>query len=463
MSFPPDIERRRRSRLRNLLMRSEREGAALQFWARTGALAAVAIFAALVSKWNAALLFVLASLLFFFLVGFVQYRLIRRRFNPPWLGYLVGTIDIIVLTVLIIAPNPFGTEGFPVAMRLREGGFKYLLIFICLGALTLSPRLAAWLGLAAAISWAGGVIWVAMHPGTIIPAAQIYSMSLAERLRFYLNPNFVDAFEQATNVIVILIMATIIALVVSRSRRLADDYIKAERARGNLARHFSPNLVDELAAEDEPFGPVRRQDIAVVFADIVGFTNYSEDHPAEEVFQLLRQFHRRMEQVVFENGGTVDNFIGDCIMATFGVPRAGSDDATRALRCAQAMIDMLRKWNDNRAEAGDPAVDVRIGAHYGPVVLGAVGSERSLSVAVVGDTVNVASRLQALCRELDADAAFGAALIAAARQEGDAVPLPFAIDHGPVSIRGRDEPVHVWTLPRGRQSTAVAPSLTFSA
>ncbi|MCO5084868.1 MAG: adenylate/guanylate cyclase domain-containing protein [Rhizobiaceae bacterium] len=444
-------------------MRAEREGAALQFWARTGSLAAVAIFITLISKWNEALLFVLSALVFFFLVGFIQYRLTRRRFNPPWLGYVVGTLDIVLVTILLIAPNPFGTEGLPPAMQLREGGFKYLLIFICLGALSLSPRLAAWLGIAAALSWTAGVVWVAMHPGTIIPAAQLYSMSLAERLRFYLNPNFIDAFDQATNVVVILIMAAIISLVVSRSRRLADDYIKAERARGNLARHFSPNLVDELASEDEPFGPVRRQDIAVVFADIVGFTNYSEDHPAEEVFELLRQFHRRMEQVVFESGGTVDNFIGDCIMATFGVPRAGPDDATRAIRCAEAMIEMLHKWNDRRAEAGFSPVDVRIGAHYGPVVLGAVGSERSLSVAVVGDTVNVASRLQALCRELDADAAFGAALIAAARQEGDAVPLPFAIDHGPVSIRGRDEPVHVWTLPRGRQVPASTRPLTLPA
>lgn len=462
MTISPDIERRRRSRLRNLLMRAEREGAALQFWARTGSLVAVAGFISLVSQWNAGLLFVLLSLLGFLLIGYVQYKLVRRRFNPPWLGYVIGTLDIVLVTILLVSPNPFGTEGLPPAMQLREGGFKYLLIFVCLGALSLSPRLAAWLGIAAALSWTSGVVWVAMHPGTIVPAAQLYSMSLAERLRFYLNPNFVDAFDQATNVVVILIMGTIIALVVSRSRRLADDYIKAERARGNLARHFSPNLVDELAAADEPFGPVRRQDIAVVFADIVGFTNFSEDHPAEEVFELLRQFHRRMEQVVFENGGTVDNFIGDCIMATFGVPRAGADDATRAIRCAEAMIDMLRKWNQQRLKAGYPPIDVRIGAHYGAVVLGAVGSERSLSVAVVGDTVNVASRLQALCRELDANAAFGDALIKAARQEGN-VSLPDVIDHGPVSIRGRDEPVHVWALPRQIAAQPVDRPLTLTA
>lgn len=442
-----DAGLRRRSRLRNLLLRAEREGAWLQFWARTGSLIAVAAFLSLVSKWDAALAFILAALLVFFLIGLLQYRLVRRRFNPAWLGYVVGTADIVLVTALLILPNPLGAEGLPPAMQLREGGFKYLLIFVCLGALSLSPRLAAWLGIAAALSWLGGVAWVAMHPGTIVPASQLYAMTLDERLRFYLNPNFVDAFDQAANVFVILIIAAIIALVVARSRRLADDYIQAERARSNLARHFSPNVVEELASADDPFGPVRRQDIAVLFADIVGFTAYSEDHPAEDVFELLRQFHRRMEQVVFDHGGTVDNFIGDCIMATFGVPRAGPDDATRAMRCAEAMIAALGKWNGLRAERGLPPLDVRIGAQFGSVVVGAVGSERSLSFAVVGDTVNVASRLQAICRELGAMVCFGAALIEAARRESEAEPLVQAEDHGLVQVRGRDEPVHVWVLP----------------
>ena len=457
MTISPNVERRRRSRLRNLLLRAEREGAALQFWARTATLGAVAAFVTLLNKWDKGLFFVLLALFIFFLIGLIQYQLVKRRFNPPWLGYVAGTLDIILITALLVVPNPFGSEGLPPAMQLRQGGFKYVLIFVCLGALSLSPRLAAWLGLAAALSWLTGVVWVSMHPGTIIPASQIYAMSLGERLRFYLNPNFIDAFDQAANIFVILIIASIVALVVSRSRRLADDYILAERARGNLARHFSPNVVDELASEDEPFGPVRRQDIAVVFADIVGFTTYSEDHPAEEVFELLRQFHRRMEQVVFDHGGTVDNFIGDCIMATFGVPRAQPDDATRAIRCCAAMIEMLHNWNLRRIEVGFPPIDVRIGAHYGSVVLGAVGSERSLSMAVVGDTVNVASRLQVLCRELNAGAAFGAALIAEGEAENDGKQVIATVDHGLVQIRGRDELVHVWTLPRDQVISTVTP------
>lgn len=442
------LDIRRRSRLRNLRARAEREGARLQFMARTGAIVAVGFFFALVGKWDAALSFVLVELLALVALGWVQYRIARRRDAPSWVAYLIGTLDIIVITALIVVPNPFGVAGVPPAMQLRESGFKYLVIFVCLGALSLSPRLALWLGVAAAMAWLSGVLWIAFRPGTIIPATQLWSMPLEDRLRFFLNPNFLDAFDQAANVFVMLIIGVIIALVVSRSRRLSEDYVKAERARGNLARHFSPNVVDELSSEDEPFGPVRRQDVAVLFADIVGFTAYSEEHPAEDVFDLLRQFHRRMEQVVFDHGGTVDNYIGDCIMATFGVPRAGPDDATRALRCAIAISEALDAWNQQRGAAGLGPLDVRVGAQFGPVVLGAVGSERNLSFAVVGDTVNVASRLQALCRELSANAAFGHALIEAARrEEGGGVPQA-AEDRGPIHIRGRDEHVHVWATPR---------------
>ena len=138
------------------------------------------------------------------------------------------------------------------------------------------------------------------QPGTIIAHGPAQDYSYADRLNLYLNPNFVDLVEQTTHVVVILIIAGIVATVVSRARNLADDYTKAERARINLARHFSPNVVDQLATDDEPFGPIRRQDDAVLFADIVGFTAYTEDHEPEQVFEMLREFHRRMEQVVFE-------------------------------------------------------------------------------------------------------------------------------------------------------------------
>lgn len=446
--IPSGLELRRRKRLGAMLARAEREGARLQFWARSAALVAVALFFLFFAKWNGAFAFTFSSLVFFFLVGLFQYRLVKRRRDPAWLSFAVGTLDIVLLTCLLVGENPFARDAMPAAINLRDGSFAFLLIFVCLGALTLSTRLALWLGAMAAISWTAAIAWVASRPEAIVLNARMADLSTSDRMQLYLDPNFVDIIQQSAHVVLILIVTGILAIVVSRSRQLADDYVVAERARINLARHFSPNVVDELASADEPFGPVRRQEVAILFADIVGFTTYSEDHPAEQVFELLREFHRRMEQVVFDHGGTVDNYIGDCIMATFGVPQATGDDAGRALRCAQAMAVAVRLWNVRRVAAGYVAIDVRIGVQYGPVVVGAVGSERNLSIAVVGDACNVASRLQALCRELDADICFGAALIEAVRREGSADFLSGIVDHGPVALRGRDEPVHVFTMPK---------------
>ena len=374
----------------------------------------------------------LVALFVFFISGLINYWLAKEGQRPSWFVFATGTLDIVLLTILIVTPNPFAEINQPAAMGLREAGFKYLLIIVCLGALSLSPRLALWLGVAAAICWSAAVMWVVAQPGTIIAQGPARDYSYAERMRLSLDPNFVDLVEQTTHIVVILIIAGIVATVVSRARHLADDYTKAERARINLARHFSPNVVDQLASDDEPFGPIRRQDIAVVFADIVGFTAFTEDHQPEQVFEMLREFHRRMEQVVFENRGTVDNYIGDCIMATFGVPRAAPDDAARALRAARAMIASLDDWNRQRSAGGLTPVDIRIGCQFGPVVMGAVGSERNLSFAAVGDTCNVASRMQVMCKELNADICVGAAVIEAAMRAGDHEAIAGFINHGPV-------------------------------
>lgn len=428
-----------------LWSKAEVKGAALQFWSRTAAVAIVGLALAVLLRWNAGLAFILAALVGFFLVGLLQYGLIRLGYSPVRVGAVIGTIDIILVTCLIVLPNPYAPEVLPPALAIRQGGFKYLIILVCLGALTLSPRLAAWLGIVAAASWTAGVVWVTMQPNVIVVFAGPTPNTPADRL--YYSPNVVDIANQATHVVVILIITGIIALVVSRSRQLAIDYVRAERARGNLARHFSPNVVDEVASADEPFGPVRRQEIGVLFADIVGFTNIAEDRPPEEVFQMLRGFHGRMEQVIFDHGGTVDNYIGDAVMATFGTPRQATDDAGRTLACALGMAEAIALWNEQRTEISVGPIDARIGCQFGPAVLGAVGSERILSFSVVGDTVNVASRLQGVTRDLDARICIGEALIEAVRGEGREGLLEGLVDRGFVRVRNRDEPIHVWIVP----------------
>ena len=117
---------------------------------------------------------------------------------------------------------------------------------------------------------------------------------------------------------------------------------EAERARNNLSRYFSPNVVALLAAQDDPLGTVRRETVGVLFADIVGFTQMTETMPPEAVLAMLREFHARMTAQIFACAGTVDKYIGDAIVAVFGVPSATARDAANALACAEKMIEGAR-------------------------------------------------------------------------------------------------------------------------
>ena len=139
---------------------------------------------------------------------------------------------------------------------------------------------------------------------------------------------------------------------IAKLRELDRLRIAAERARNNLSRYFSPNIVELLASQDEPLGAVRREAVAVLFADIAGFTRMAEAMPPEEAMTMLREFHSRMTAQIFAYGGTVDKYIGDGIFAVFGVPTASTGDASNALACAEKMLDVLEQWNDEREEFG---------------------------------------------------------------------------------------------------------------
>ncbi len=136
-------------------------------------------------------------------------------------------------------------------------------------------------------------------------------------------------------------------------------------------------------------------------------------------------------------------------MATFGTPDSGPHDAANAVRCGRAMLADIDLWNRDRRQAGAEPIEISIGIHFGTVVLGDIGSTRRLEYAVLGDTVNVASRLDELTRSLGVRMAISDDLVQAVRDDTTAETgtLLSGLDNGgPQSVRGRDEPIAVWTL-----------------
>ena len=149
-----------------------------------------------------------------------------------------------------------------------------------------------------------------------------------------------------------MIVASMLGVATRRSHNLLLSQAAAERERANLARYFSPNVVEELSHNDEPLKKVRNQNVAVLFVDIVGFTTFAAQRSPQEVIETLREFHDLMERQVFSHEGTLDKYLGDGLMATFGTPVAGGSDATNALECVRAMTTSLESWNQDRQQKG---------------------------------------------------------------------------------------------------------------
>ena len=203
--------------------------------------------------------------------------------------------------------------------------------------------------------------------------------------------------------------------------------------------------MDELAQKTKPVGDVRSQEIAVLFADIVGFTHFAETHEPQEVVTVLRRFHALLENAVFSNRGTLDKFLGDGVMATFGTPAPHADDAANALQCGRDMLAAMDKWNAERREMELPEIRLSIGIHFGPAILGDIGSERRLEFATLGDTVNVAARLENTTRSLSCRLVASNNLLERIGTDRDRLCNGLE-SHRALPVRGRETALDVWLL-----------------
>ena len=433
-----------RARLEAAFAREERRGLMLAAAARSAATTVIIGWLAVSNpERGPAFAWVLASASFFLVTGLVQFALYWRQLAPPIASYAFMLIDSLALAAVLLVPNPFAATSLPLPLPLRYASFLYFFIFLMQAAFSFRPRLLLWTGLSGAAAWTLAFLWIVRQPETIVDPPG--GLGRAGMLAVYLDPRYASVLKYENEIIVFLLVSAGLALLVRRSRSLVAERSEAERARGNLARYFSPKVVDTLAERDEPLGRVRRQAVGVLFADLVGFTTMAEEMTPEEVMALLRDFHGRMEDVVFRHNGCLEKFIGDALLATFGVPDTGPRDATDTLACARGMLAALGAWNGERTPAGLTRLRVGVGLHYGPVVAGDIGSRRSMAYATVGDTTNVTSRLQALTRELGASIVASGALVAAIEREAaDPTLLAGLTPRGPHVLRGRDTPIELW-------------------
>ena len=222
---------------------------------------------------------------------------------------------------------------------------------------------------------------------------------------------------------------------VKAHKRLARE----EVARANYSRFLPEYVVKQLLNNPNSFrlGGVN-QTVTVLFADIRGFTALSERENPEKVVGLLNRYFSAMTDIIFEHGGTLDKYIGDELMAIFGAPTASEEDALNAVKAAVTMQKRLRTLNDELAAEGFSRISIGIGLHTGEATIGYVGSERRSEYTAVGDTVNLASRLQS-------NAAGGQILMsdATAAASGNIIPVNA---REPLTVKNRVQPVDVFEV-----------------
>ncbi|OED46043.1 guanylate cyclase [Rhodobacteraceae bacterium (ex Bugula neritina AB1)] len=358
-------------------------------------------------------------------------------------------LDLAVMTGALVVPNPFDARDMPAAMHYRFDNFQYFFIILAAGTMAYSWRTVIAIGIWTATMWlsALGLVWWFSSPVPGLTEAVAVALGFEPELAEFFDPNSFVVKLRVQEALVFVLVAVTLGFSVRRFNGLLRSNASLERERANLSRYFSPNVVEQLSQNDEPLKQVRSENVAVLFIDIVGFTSLSVAMNPHDVIDLLREFHGRMEREVFRHHGTLDKYLGDGLMATFGTPVAGAQDATNALACAQAMQASLAKWNTERARRGLPEVRAGIGIHYGEALLGDIGANR-LEYAVLGMAVNIASRLEKLTRPLAARIAVSEALADQVKAEQIGLDLlAGSTRHPDQEVRGLDQPMTVlaWT------------------
>ena len=185
-----------------------------------------------------------------------------------------------------------------------------------------------------------------------------------------------------------------IAAVALENGQLAERIRKEALARSNFERFFTPHLAARIASSPDAvkLGGEKRR-VAVLFSDIRGFTALSETMNPDQMAALLTEYFTEMVECVFRHGGTLDKFIGDAVMAQWGAPIGEHDDCDRAMQAALDMMEELGRLNARWTAEGRPTVEIGIGLNVGDVFAGNIGSDRRLEYTVIGDPVNITSRL----------------------------------------------------------------------
>jgi class 3 adenylate cyclase len=295
-----------------------------------------------------------------------------------------------------------------------------------------------WTGIAGAFGWLAAFLHSASEVEGVLNWSGIPPNPTAEEvMTVVLDPNFGGLGARIQEAVALVVVALLIALVMWRARTTLKRQLEAERDRATLSGMFGrfvpQAIVNAMIAGRGALAPVERE-ATVLFADIAGFTGMTERAGAVRTVEILNAYFDEVTRIIGAHNGIVTQFQGDAVLATFNVPVVDAAHARNAFEAACAILACVAE----REFAGE-RVQVRIGINTGSLVAGNVGGGGRQNYTVHGDTVNLAARLEALCKD------HGTSLLLSATT-AKALPEVKLIAVGELAVRGFAEPVTVFSL-----------------
>lgn len=338
--------------------------------------------------------FLSTSILIIIIMLFILFclYLLKKEKGSSFIGLSLIAINIIVIFVMpfIWHESVGGDKATPPSFMLKTQIHTLSLVLIILSSLAIRPLYPALVSAGSILSHLNIFIIAKMN------SASLFTNEIFESV----NGAAANTILVTNNIVNFALAGLILTWITHQFRKMLYESVILENSNIQMSRYFSPGIVNEIKNADEDFFKPggKTQNVAVLFSDIRGFTSMSETMEPEEVMNFLSEYQEKMINVIFKHGGTLDKFIGDGIMATFGTPFTGKDDVDNSVLCALEMNKTLEQINVERKLNGKQEIGQGIGIHYGKAIVGNVGSAERLEFTVIGDTVNVASRIESKCK-----------------------------------------------------------------